>query len=65
MYNKPKIFLGLSMTLVPNLFSFERLVSLRNCSLKTEYYKHDLSVKVESNKDDFINLSDSNKNIYS
>ena len=53
------------MTLVLNLFSFERLVSLRNCSLKTEYYKHDLSVKVESNKDDFINLSDSNKNIYS
>ena len=52
------------MTLVLNLFSFERLVSLRNCSLKTEYYKQDLSVKVESKMISSL-LSDSNKNIYS
>ena len=29
-----------------HLFSFERLASLKSCSLKTEYFKHDLSVQV-------------------
>ena len=48
MYNKPKISRIIVTKMVNGICLVLRdQTSLKSCSLKTEYYKHDLSVKVE------------------